>query len=98
MSAYSSLQNVTWYGLPAIVTGNVLIKTGPGNLTGVIVSSHTSGTIKFWDSLTAANTVLVDTYTYATGSQTITFFGAKFTTGLFADVGGTTQKITVIYN
>lgn len=98
MSGYSTLTSTQNYGLYTPVTANVLVKTGPGTVQGIIVSSHTNGTIKLWDSLTAANSFILDTYTYATGSQYINLFGAKFTTGLFADVGGTTQKITIVWN
>lgn len=88
------------YGLPILVSSANIVAavTGPGVATAIIVSSHTSGTIKLWDSLTAANTVLVDTFTYATGSQVIPLYGAKFLVGLTIDVGGTTQKATVLYN
>ena len=81
-----------------ISSTNTLVFTGIGVVNAILVSSHTNGTVKLWDSLTAATTVLLDTYTYATGSQAITLHGAKFVTGLFVDVGGTTQKITVIWN
>lgn len=95
-----ALQNVQWYGIPVVLSANGVVSALPGaTLIGVIVSSHTSGTIKFWDNASAASgTVLVDTYTYATGSQSIIMFGSKCVNGIFADMGGTTQKITVVYN
>lgn len=86
------------YALGAPVTGNTLIYTGTGTLQGVIVSSHTSGTIKFFDSIVDSGTVLLPTYTYATGSSSINFKGLKFVNGLYADTGGTTQIVTVLYN
>ncbi len=86
------------YGLPSPITASTLVYTGKGCVEGIIVSSHTSGTLKLWDSLTGAGTVLVDTFTYPSGSTTIPLFGAKFLTGLYADMNGTTQKITVVYN
>jgi hypothetical protein len=97
MAAYSSLQNTSQYGLYTNITADTLVKTGTGNLIAIIVASHTSGAVKIWDNTSAATTVLVNTYTYAAGSQTIPFYGAKFTTGLFVDVTGT-QDITVVYN
>lgn len=93
-----ALQNTQNYGLPAIITTNTLIYTGTGTVQGIIVSSHTTGTIKLWDNTTATGTVCVDTYAYATGSQYINLFGAKFTTGLFADTNSTVQKITIVWN
>jgi len=70
----------------------------PGKVYGVIVNSHTSGTIKLWDSLTAANNVIVNTYTLSAGSQVIRFpEPVVFNTGLFITVGGTIDY-TVISN
>lgn len=94
------LQNIQWYGLSIPITASGVIAALPGaNLIGVIVSSHTSGTIKFWDNASVGSgTVLVDTYTYATGSQTIPLFGVKCINGIYADLNSTTQKITVVYN
>lgn len=97
MSAFSTLQNVQWYGLYANITSDTLIKTGTGSVQAIIVASHTNGAIKLWDNTSAATTVLVDTFTYATGSQVIPLYGAKFLTGLYADITGT-QNITIIYN
>lgn len=74
------------------------VQGGVGVLNGIIVSSHTSGTIKFWDNTAASGTVLVDTFTYGAGSNAYTFYGAMFVKGLYADMNGTTQSITVVYN
>lgn len=79
------------------VTASVLIKTGPGNLTGMTVASHSSGTVKFWDNTSAATTTLVNTMTLTASDRSISFFGAKFNTGLFVTIGGTAD-ITVFYN
>lgn len=78
-------------------TASVLIKTGPGNLVGMTVGSHTGGTVKFWDNTSAAATVLVNTMTLAAGERDMPFYGAKFNTGLFITVGGTID-VTVYYN
>lgn len=95
---YSPLTSTTTYGLPKQITASTLIATGAGVGTAIIVSSHTNGTIKLWNSLTNSGTVILDTYTYATGSQVIALHGARFNTGLYADMNSTTQSITVIYN
>lgn len=73
-----------------------LIHTGQGSIVGVVVNSHSSGTLKFWDSTTAANTVLFNTITLAAGERYIPLFEANFTTGLFLTIGGTAD-VTVIY-
>lgn len=79
-------------------TASALVKTGEGALHGIIVNSHTGGTIKFWDSLTAATTVLANTYTFPSGSGTYMFPpGIIFTTGLYATVGGTLDY-TIIFS
>jgi len=97
MSAYSSLQNTQSYGLSQNITANTLIKTGTGNVQGVVVNSHTNGTLKLWGALSATGTVLFNTITFASGPQYLPLFGAKFLTGLYSDVGGTID-LTIIYN
>lgn len=92
------IQPIYSYGIRNAISASTLIYTGAGNLQAVIVSSHSSGTIKFWDNTSAATTVLVDTYTYPAGSSTISFYGARFITGLYADMNSTTQKVTVVWN
>lgn len=79
-------------------TASVLIKTGPGNLVGMTVASHTTGTVKFWDNTSAAVTTLVDTMTLSATDRSVDFFGAKFNTGLFITIAGAAATITVYYN
>lgn len=79
------------------ITADTLIKTGAGRVFGILVASHTSGSIKLWDNTSAATTVLLNTYSYSSGSQVISFpAGIEFTTGLYADVTGT-QDITILW-
>ncbi len=78
-------------------TASGLIKTGLGTVHGVIVNSHTSGTVKFSNGTTAVNDMM-GTYTFPAGSQVVDFgAGLVFSTGLFVTVGGT-ANITVLYN
>lgn len=74
-----------------------LVKTGDGIVKGIIVASHTTGTIKLWDAVTATTPVLVNTITLAVGERWIPLFDAEFTTGLFVTIGGTAD-ITIVYN
>lgn len=97
MAGYSTLKSTQKYGLFSNLSASALIKTGTGNLQGVVINSHTNGTLKFWDSLTAANTIIFNTVTLAVGERWIPLFGAKFTTGCFLTIGGTAD-VTVIYN
>jgi hypothetical protein len=78
------------------LTASALIKTGFGKVAGFIVNSHTSGTLKLWDNTSAATTVLMNTYTFPSGSQVVTFpEPVSFNTGLYATIGGTAD-ITVV--
>ena len=79
------------------LSASAQIKSGGGTLYGVIVNSHTTGTLKLWDSLTASGTVIMNTYTFATGSQVIMLLqGVSFYTGLYATIGGTAD-ITMLW-
>lgn len=78
-------------------TTSQAVKSAPGALYGVMVNSHTSGTIKLWDNTSAATTVLLNTITFAAGPQLLSFpQGVSFNTGLFITVGGTIDY-TVLY-
>lgn len=81
------------------MTATGSVKNGTGVLYGVIVNSNTSGTMKLWDSLSAAGTVIINTFTFTTGvSQTILFpFPINFVTGCFFTLGGTAD-VTFLYN
>ncbi len=91
------LQPIYTYGLPAQITGTGLIYTGQGTVNGIIVNSHTNGTLKLWDNTSAATTILIDTFTFPTGSGSYNLFGVKFIKGIFATVGGTLDA-TISYN
>lgn len=78
-------------------TASGSIKATPGGLYGIIVNSHTSGTLKLWDNTSAAGTVLINTFTFPTGSGMYIFpMGISFNIGLFATVGGTLDY-TILY-
>lgn len=91
------LQPIYSYGLYKNFTSSNLIYTGKGSAMGFIVNSHTNGTLKLWDNTSAATTVLINTFTFPTGSGAYSLYGATFLTGLFATVGGTAD-ITLTYN
>lgn len=69
------------------VSANSLIKSGAGILHKVIVNSHSTGTFRLYDGLTAVNPI-GGTYTPATGSSVIDF-NLAFNTGLYYVKGGT---------
>lgn len=71
-------------------TTSQAIVTGSGSLAGIVVNSHTNGTLKLWDNTAGSGTVILNTITFASGPQVILFpFPISFYTGLFATVGGT---------
>lgn len=79
------------------LTASALVKTGSGTVTGVVINSHTSGTLKLWNNTAGSGTVLFNTITFAVGERWIPLFGANFTTGLFATIGGTAD-ITLMFD
>lgn len=78
------------------LAASALVKTGAGQLYSVIISSHTSGTLKLWDNTSAATTTLIDTIAFNVGEREINFSGMTFGTGLFATIGGV-ATITIGY-
>ena len=78
------------------LTASGLVETGNGTVVGIIVASHTSGTIKLWDNTSAATTVLVNTMTLAIGERFIPLYGATFDVGLYVTIGGTAD-VTLVY-
>lgn len=74
-----------------------LVKTGQGKVVGIVVNSHTGGTVKLWDNTSGATTVLCNTMTLAVGERYVNLFDANFTTGLYVTIGGTAD-ITVVYS
>lgn len=100
---FSNLTSVAPSGKFKQLSASALIATigaqgGVGVVNAIIVSSHTNGTIKLWDNTAASGNILVDTYAYAAGSQVIPLWGPTFVKGLYADMNGTTQSITIVYN
>jgi len=78
------------------LSASALVKTGYGCVIGVIINSHTSGTLKLWDNTSAAGTVLNNTITFSAEERYIALFGETFNTGLYATIGGTAD-ITIVY-
>lgn len=78
-------------------TTSQAIKSTAGTLYGIIVNSHTNGTLKLWDNTAGSGTVLMNTFTFPSGSGMYTFpMGVSFNTGLYATVGGTLDY-TLLY-
>ena len=78
-------------------TTSQVIKAAAGTLYGIVVNSHTVGTIKLWDNTAGSGTVILNTTTLITGPGVYNFpMGISFNTGLFATVGGTIDY-TILY-
>jgi hypothetical protein len=97
MGQYSTLQATTPQGKYTNLSASGIVATGPGVLVGVVINSHSSGTLKFWDNTSAATTVINNTMTLAAGERWIPLFGEKFTVGCYLTIGGTAD-VTVITN
>ena len=97
MAQYSTLQATTPQGKYTNLSASALLATGPGVLVGVVINSHSSGTLKFWDNTSAATTVIFNTMTLAVGERYVPLYGAKFTVGCYLTIGGTAD-VTVITN
>lgn len=78
------------------LSASAQIKVGAGKVVGVIINSHSSGTLKLWNSLTAANAIVCNTITFAAGERFVPLYNATFTIGLYATIGGTAD-ITIVY-
>jgi len=91
------MQNVRQSARYTNLSASALIKTGQGVVYGLIVNSHTNGTLKLWDNTSAATTVICNTITFAAGPNFIQFpVGIQFSLGLYATIGGTAD-ITIIW-
>ncbi len=91
------LQATYPYGLYKNMSASALVYTGAGTVSGVVVNSHTSGTLKLEDAVTDTTPLIFNTITFAAGPGFYNLFGAKFFTGLYGVIGGTAD-ITIIYN
>lgn len=79
------------------ITASAAVKSGAGTLYGFVVNSHTSGTLKLWDNTAASGTVILNTFSFPTGSGIYDLpNGVSFVTGLYATIGGTAD-ITLLY-
>lgn len=92
------MQNVRQAAKYTNLSASALIKTGTGVVYGLVVNSHSSGTLKLWDNTSAATTVLLNTITFAAGSGIVVALpvGIQFGVGLYATIGGTAD-ITIIW-
>jgi len=80
------------------ISGSQLLVSGNGVVYGFVVNSHSSGTLKLWDSLTATGDVIINTFTFPSGSGSYTFPAPlNFHTGLFADMTED-ESVTIVFN
>jgi hypothetical protein len=81
----------------ALTSGTTtLVKSGNGTLYGILVSSHTSGTIEVRDGLTLATgdvkfgTIALIADASAQHDRIVYYGGARFSTGILVYCAGTT--------
>lgn len=79
-----------------VLTASGTVKLTDGIFSGYFVSSHSSGTVKFWNSAAGATgTVLIDTIAIpALGVQEVP--ETYFSEGLYVTIGNT-ATLTVFY-
>lgn len=71
-------------------TATGAIINGAGRFYGFMVNSHTSGTVKLWDALSATGSVILNTITFPSGPYFVVLpFAVPFSVGLYATFGGT---------
>lgn len=74
-----------------------VVKTGNTTLNGIVVNSHTSGTIEIRDGAAfVGGTLKFGTLTLGATERFIPLFGARFSAGLVVSLGGTID-VTVLY-
>ena len=80
------------------ISGSQLIFNGTGVVHGFIVNSHSSGTLKLYDNIAASGEVLVNTFTFPTGSS-VQAFPAPLVcnTGLYAEMTAD-ESVTIVFN
>lgn len=94
-SAYITTDNLNcWYA--NLTAGTTVLSTTPATLYAINVNSHTSGTIKIWDSTTASGTVVLNTITLGATERTVELFGITTGTACTVQIGGTAD-ITIAY-
>lgn len=79
-----------------VTAGTSLIKTGAGQLYGIIINSHSSGTMAFFDHTTNSGTKICNTITLAAGERNINLYGVTFGTACTVAIGGTAD-VTIAY-
>lgn len=80
--------------IPLNTTESGLLITGQGKLKGLVVNSHTSGTVKIWDSASPSVPVQAVTDLTSSGAVTVATHAAATLTSTGASVAGT-HAVTV---
>lgn len=101
MEVFDSTQNLTAKDTESFVTNittatATLVKSGNCTLNGIVVNSHSSGTVEIRDGLTNAGNLKFGTITLGASERFIDFRGARFSTGMVVSTGGTVD-ISVLY-
>ena len=80
------------------MSASTLVKTGAGQLYGIIVNSFTAtATIKIWDNTAGSGTVLLNTITLTATDRFIPLMGATFGTGCYVTIAVAAADVTILY-
>jgi hypothetical protein len=74
-------------GTPTRISASGIVRTGFGNLVGVLVNSSTSGLLTLYDGTAASGTPFVNALALTAGDYRA--IPANFGKGLYATIGGT---------
>jgi hypothetical protein len=79
------------------ITASTLIKTGSGQIYGILVNSHLTGIIKVWDNTTNSTTAVGGQIALPTAGTTIDYKGATTGTGIYVELISGTADLTVLW-
>jgi hypothetical protein len=81
--------------LPKSASADALVKTGPGRLWKVLVTSSSAGVIRLYDNTSAAATVILDQSTVVAGDEIELL--CEFQNGLYFDLVSGSATVTILY-
>ena len=79
------------------LAASALVKTGAGQLYGMVVNSHSGAQIILYDNTSGAAPIICNTITLAAGERYIDFKGLTFGTGLYFTLSAGTINATLFY-
>lgn len=78
------------------ISASTAVKSSGGTLHRIIVTASSSGVITVYDSLTAANTKIIDALSVTAGNNIE--INAQAGTGIYVSIDSGTARLTVVYS